>query len=58
MTMIGLAHYGGTLGLYNQPDDEIVRALAYYRDRDERRIKQQKERERERLRLDRERMGR
>ncbi len=56
MTMIGLAHYGGTMGLYNEPDNEHARALAYYRDRDELRIKQQKERER--LRLERERMGR
>ena len=30
MTAIGLAHYGGTLGLYNEPHDEISRALAYY----------------------------
>lgn len=30
MTSIGLAHYGGTLGLYNQSPSEISRALAYY----------------------------
>ncbi len=35
MTRIGLAHYGGTLGLYSQPRDEQVRALAYYRRLDE-----------------------
>lgn len=30
MTQIGLAHYGGTLGLYNEKREEQVRALAYY----------------------------
>lgn len=30
MTELGLKHYGGTLGLYEQPYDEQVRALAYY----------------------------
>ena len=30
MTAIGLAHYGGTRGLYEQPQDEWTRALAYY----------------------------
>lgn len=30
MTAIGLAHYGGTRGLYDQPTDEWVRALAYF----------------------------
>lgn len=29
MTELGLKHYGGTLGLYDQPYDEQVRALAY-----------------------------
>lgn len=35
MTMVGLglAHYGGTLGLYHQPRDEQVRALAFERQR-------------------------
>jgi hypothetical protein len=43
MTAIGLAHYGGCDGLYSQPRDEQVRALAYYQDLDARR-----ERDRER----------
>ncbi len=30
MTRIGLAHYGGTLGLYNESREEQVRALAFY----------------------------
>lgn len=30
MTELGLAHYGGTLGLYMQPRAEWVRALAHY----------------------------
>jgi len=30
MTAIGLAHYGGTMGLYNEPEEEWSRALAYF----------------------------
>ena len=52
MTEIGLDHYGGTLGLYRQPLDEQVRALAHYahkdklrRDWDEQRKKARRDRE-------------
>lgn len=37
MTEIGLKHYGGTLGLYDRPYDEQVRALAYFDHLDEQR---------------------
>ncbi len=35
MTAIGIAHYGGALGLYNQPNEEISRVLAYYQNEDD-----------------------
>ena len=47
MTAIGLAHYGGTLGLYNEPRDEQVRALAHYADIDDRRRAAKVRRDRE-----------
>lgn len=36
MTWIGLHHYGGTLGLYDQPLDEQARALAVYEEAERR----------------------
>lgn len=50
MTAIGLAHYGGTLGLYNQPPDEWARALAFYADQDERAAEARQRAARERKR--------
>lgn len=52
MTAIGLAHYGGTLGLYNQPPEEWARALAFYEDQDERQreARERAERDRDRRR--------
>ncbi len=46
MTAIGIAHYGGTMGLYNQPEDEWSRALAYYDHMDDRSIQAARDRER------------
>ncbi len=40
MTAIGLMHYGGTQGLYNEPPQEWVRALAYYAHADDERNKE------------------
>lgn len=37
MVGLGLRHYGRTLGLYEQPRDEIVRVLAYEIEQNERR---------------------
>lgn len=36
MTRLGLMHYGGTEGLYAQPREEQVRALAYLNECDRR----------------------
>lgn len=48
MIEIGLAHYGGTLGLYNEPLDEQVRALAHYAHRDKMRRDHHDQREQDR----------
>ncbi len=48
MTAIGLLHYGGTLGLYNQPPEEWARALAYYEHADEMRAEDRLSRKRAR----------
>jgi len=45
MTLIGLKHYGGTLGLYEQPLEEQARALALY-DEIARRSRPKKKKER------------
>ncbi|MEO0605942.1 MAG: hypothetical protein AAF211_31225 [Myxococcota bacterium] len=50
MTAIGLKHYGGTRGLYEQDYDEQVRALAYYAELEDRRKARRARLERERKR--------
>jgi len=47
MTELGLKHYGGTLGLYMQPYDEQVRALAYYAHLDAQRTRARERRDAE-----------
>ena len=47
MTQIGLAHYGGTLGLYNESREEQVRALAFYSHLDDRAAARAAEKRRE-----------
>lgn len=47
MTALGLAYYGGTLGLYDRGPDEWARALAFQQDQEERQRKAAEERERE-----------
>lgn len=49
MTFLGLAYYGGTLGLYDHPDgeEEWGRALAYLEDQEKQAEARRKRRKRE-----------
>ena len=44
-----MEHYGGTLGLYQQPREEQVRVLSYYSRLDD--LAEERARERKRLKL-------